>query len=79
MYSFEGDSTPTGDGNLIQKIADLCGFEKDYASILANITFQEDYGSLSTKTIRKILPHLKMEISMMLLVNMQGINIQNPH
>lgn len=59
MYSFEGDSTPTGDGNLIQKIADLCGFEKDYASILANITFQEDYGSLSTKTIRKILPHLK--------------------
>lgn len=56
---FEGDSTPTGDGNLIQKIADLCGFEKDYASILANITFQEDYGSLSTKTIRKILPHLK--------------------
>lgn len=59
MYSFEGDSTPTGDGNLIQKIADLCGFEKDYASILANITFQEDYGSLSTKAIRKILPHLK--------------------
>lgn len=59
LYSFEGDSTPTGDGNLIQKIADLCGFEKDYASILANITFQEDYGSLSTKTIRKILPHLK--------------------
>ena len=40
LYSFEGDSTPTGDGNLIQKIADLCGFEKDYASILANITFQ---------------------------------------
>lgn len=59
LYSFEGDSTPTGDGNLIQKIADLCGFEKDYASILANITFQEDYGSLSTKAIRKILPHLK--------------------
>ena len=26
---------------------------------MANITFQEDYGSLSTKTIRKILPHLK--------------------
>ena len=34
LYSFEGDSTPTGDGNLIQKIADLCGFEKDYACLL---------------------------------------------
>lgn len=59
LYSFEGDNTPTGNGNLIQKITKLCGFEKDYASIVANIAFQEDYGSLSTKAIRKILPYLK--------------------
>lgn len=59
LYSFEGDNTPTGNGNLILKIAKLCGFDKDYASIVANIAFQEDYGSLSTKAIRKILPYMK--------------------
>ncbi|GHT11177.1 CRISPR-associated endonuclease Cas9 [Bacteroidia bacterium] len=59
LYSFEGDNTPTGNGNLIQKITDCYGFEKEYATILANVTFQDDYGSLSAKAIRKILPHLK--------------------
>lgn len=59
LYSFEGDNTPTGNGNLIQKITKLCGFEKDYASIVADIAFQDDYCSLSTKAIRKILPYLK--------------------
>ncbi len=59
LYSFEGDNTATGSGKLIQKITDLYGFEKEYASILANVTFQEDYSSLSAKAIRKILPYLK--------------------
>ncbi|GHV35633.1 CRISPR-associated endonuclease Cas9 [Bacteroidia bacterium] len=59
LYSFEGDNTPTGNGNLIQKITECYGFEKEYATILANVTFQDDYGSLSAKAIRKILPHLK--------------------
>lgn len=59
LYSFEGDNTPTGNGNLINKITEQYGFEKEYAAILANITFQDDYGSLSAKAIRKILPHLK--------------------
>lgn len=59
LYSFEGDNTPTGNGRLIQKIIDSYGFEKESAKILANITFQDDYGSLSAKAIHKILPHLK--------------------
>jgi CRISPR-associated endonuclease Csn1 len=59
LYSFEGDNTPTGSGNLIQKLMINYGFEKEYATILSNISFQPDYGSLSTKAIRKILPHLK--------------------
>lgn len=59
LYSFEGDDSKTGNEKLIQKISDLCGFEKSYASILAGVTFEDDYGSLSTKAIRKILPHLK--------------------
>jgi CRISPR-associated endonuclease Csn1 len=58
LYSFEGDSSNTGNANLIEKISELYGFEKEYASILAAITFQEDYGSLSSKAIRKILPYL---------------------
>ena len=59
LYSFEGDNTPTGIGNLVQKLMSNYGFEKEYATILSNISFQPDYGSLSTKAIRKILPHLK--------------------
>lgn len=59
LYSFDGDNTPTGNGCLVQKITDLYGFEKEYATILANVTFQADYGSLSAKAIHKILPYLK--------------------
>lgn len=59
LYSFEGDNSKTGNENLINKITSLYGFEKEYAAILANITFQDDYGSLSAKAIRKIFPYLK--------------------
>lgn len=59
LYSFEGDNTPTGDGKLLEKIMQLCGVRKEYAVELANVSFQEDYGSLSAKAIKKILPYLK--------------------
>uniref|UniRef100_UPI00359FDCD6 type II CRISPR RNA-guided endonuclease Cas9 n=1 Tax=Prevotella heparinolytica TaxID=28113 RepID=UPI00359FDCD6 len=59
LYSFEGDNTTTGNGRLVQKLTELYGFEKAYATILANVTFQDDYGSLSAKAIHKILPCLK--------------------
>lgn len=59
LYSFEGDDTPIGNGKLIAKIMDLCHVEKQYAAILANVSFQDDYGSLSAKAIGKILPFLK--------------------
>ncbi len=59
LYSFEGDNSKTGNENLISKLSELYGFEEEYASILANITFQDDYGNLSAKAIRKILPYLK--------------------
>ena len=59
LYSFEGDSTPTGNGKLIEKIMQLCRVEKEYAIELANISFQDDYGSLSAKAIKNILPYLK--------------------
>jgi CRISPR-associated endonuclease Csn1 len=59
LYSFEGDNSNTGNENLIQKLMRDYGFDRDSAVILANITFQDDYGSLSTKAMRKILPYLK--------------------
>jgi CRISPR-associated endonuclease Csn1 len=54
LYSFEED-----DSKLIEKLKTNFGFENEYARIIANITFQDDYGSLSAKAIKKILPHLK--------------------
>lgn len=61
LYSFEGDNSAIGNAKLIEKIQDMFGFEKEYAMVLANVVFKEtgDYSSLSTKAIRKILPHLK--------------------
>ncbi|MBQ9435441.1 MAG: type II CRISPR RNA-guided endonuclease Cas9 [Bacteroidales bacterium] len=61
LYSFEGDNSALGNEKLIEKLHDTFGFEKEYAAILANVVFKEagDYSSLSTKAIRKILPHLK--------------------
>lgn len=59
LYSFEGDNTATGDGNLKEKVSALMQFEKEYAPCLTSLTFAEDYGSLSAKAIRKILPYLK--------------------
>lgn len=62
LYSFESDNTPTGNGRLIEKIQKIMNpesFDKSYATVLANISFQDDYGSLSAKAIHKILPYLK--------------------
>lgn len=58
IYSFEGDDSNTGEEKLINKITERYGFQKEYARIIANVVLQSDYGSLSTKAIRKILPYL---------------------
>lgn len=59
LYSFEGDNSNLGNEKLIEKLQKTYGFNSEYATILANIKFESDYGSLSSKAIRKILPHLK--------------------
>lgn len=59
LYSFEGDSTVTGDGKLVEKLMVLTGLEAEYAKVLAQTTFQSDYGSLSTKAMCRLLPHLR--------------------
>lgn len=59
LYSYEGDSSTTGDNSLIKKISEICGMPQEYAQIMSKITFVDDYASLSHKAIRKILPHIK--------------------
>jgi len=59
LYSYEGDNSNTGTQKLIEKISAKFGFDKEYASIISKISFQDDYGSLSTKAISRILPYLK--------------------
>ncbi len=59
LYSFEGDSSKLGNDKLIDKISQLYGFDKTAATILANVAFLPDYGCLSTKAMRKILPYMK--------------------
>lgn len=59
LYSYEDDTSPTGDVTLKRILNERYRFNPSYAAVLANVTFQDDYASLSTKAIRKILPFLK--------------------
>ena len=59
LYSFEGDNSVSGNEKLIKKLKEQYGFDKEYAEVLAKVVFQPDYGSLSAKAIKKILPHMK--------------------
>ena len=60
LYSYESDNSAMGNEALIHKIQELFHFDSDeYAKILAGISFKPDYGSLSAKAIKKILPFMK--------------------
>ncbi len=58
LYSYEGDNSVTGDESLVQKISQICNMPPEYARIIKNIRFADDYASLSHKAMGKILPHL---------------------
>ena len=58
LYSFEGDKSVLGNEKLIEKISEMYGFDKESATVLAGVIFQPDYGSISAKAIRKILPDM---------------------
>ncbi len=59
LYSYEGDNSETGSAGLLDKIAGLTGLPREYAEAFAQVSFKPDYGSLSSKAIKKILPYLK--------------------
>ena len=59
LYSYEGDKSKTGNEKLVEKISSLFGFSREYAEVIASLTFDSDYGSLSAKAMRKILPYMR--------------------
>ncbi len=59
LYSYEGDDSSTGNDKMLAALQTKFGFKREHAQIIANAALPDDYGSLSAKAIRKILPHLK--------------------
>lgn len=59
LYSYEGDSSTTGNDGLVKHIQQLTSLPEDYATALVNVRIEQDYGSLSTKAIKRILPFMK--------------------
>ena len=59
LYSFEGDNSATGEAKLKEKLHTLCNCEIDLLTPLTAVSFDSDYGSLSAKAIRKIMPYMK--------------------
>lgn len=60
LYSYEDTDSDASNGGLKRKISDLCHFgdNLEYASAIAKVTFAPDYGNLSSRAMRKILPFL---------------------
>lgn len=68
LYSAEDDTQKFSEedkliyGNdsigLKKQLCKKFGFKPEHSKILANVVFQDDYGSLSTKAMRKIYPYI---------------------
>ncbi|WP_326983936.1 type II CRISPR RNA-guided endonuclease Cas9 [Chryseobacterium sp. MYb264] len=59
LYSYQEDDSKTGNDTLFRLLEEKFGFKKEHSKILANVAFSDDYGSLSTKAMRKIYPYIK--------------------
>ena len=59
LYAYEEDNSPTGMETLYRLLGEKFGFSKEHAKIIGNVAFQDNYGSLSAKAIRKIYPFIK--------------------
>lgn len=60
LYSYESDNkSRTGNERLIKQLKEKFGFNRECAEILCKVTLEDDHGSLSSRAIKKILPHLK--------------------
>lgn len=59
LYSFEGDDSVSGNKSLVNKLIEKFGFDEQSAKTLASVTFEDDYGSLSVRAMRKIIPYMR--------------------
>ncbi len=59
LYSYDDDNSTTGTVSLLKKLEEKFGFNEVHARLLTGVTFSEDYGSLSVRAMRKILPYLQ--------------------
>lgn len=59
LYSYEGDNSISGVDSLVQILMDKYHVDNVDAKRLANIAFEDDYSNLSSRALRKILPHMR--------------------
>lgn len=59
LYSYVSDESRSGNEKLLQKLESAFGIPQQYGTIIANLAFEADYGALSAKAIKKLLPHLR--------------------
>jgi len=59
LYSYEGDDSKSGNEQLIGALNRNFSIPREYAHHLCRVVFKQDYGNLSAKAIKKILPHLQ--------------------
>lgn len=59
LYSYEGDDSASGNEKLYDLLLQKFGFKREHAQVLAAIVFSDDYGSLSSKAMRKVYPFIK--------------------
>ena len=59
LYSYEGDNSPSGNEKLYELLNKKFGFKKEHGQILASVALSDDYGSLSSKAMRKIYPFIQ--------------------
>lgn len=76
LYSYESDKSRTGNEALLKKLETIFGFPREYASVLAEVAFEDSYGNLSVKAIRKILPHLQAGLDYSQACEKPDINIR---
>lgn len=58
LYSYAGDNSKSGDERLKEKIETIWGIQREYAAAFTALQFSPDYGNLSAKAMRRILPFM---------------------
>ncbi|TYP75956.1 type II CRISPR RNA-guided endonuclease Cas9 [Aquimarina intermedia] len=59
LYSYEDDSSSTGIESLIKRLQEHFNFKEEHANLLCGVAFTQDYGSLSVRALRKLMPYLE--------------------